>query len=425
VSAETIAGGSTGVGVGRGAATRKAYRAGTDRVVEPAETLDRVRPLFPLMGITRVADVTGLDHIGIPVVMVVRPNARSLSVAQGKGVDFAAAAASGVMESIEAWHAERLTVPLRLGSVTDLRWSLPLVDTAGLPRCAEVPFSDDAPLLWCEGRDLVDGESCFVPYELVHTNYTLPRPTGAGLFLATSNGLASGNVLAEATSHALCEVIERDATTLWHLHSDSEQARTRIDLDTVDEPLCRQVLDAFERAAVAVGVWETTTDVGVPSFYSVILDREDRALNRLHAAAGMGCHPRRSIALLRALTEAAQSRLTVIAGSRDDVVSDDYRRARAPHLLARERELLVGERGGRAFTDVVDLDHATIDDDITALLARLQHVGITQVVSVDLTRPDIGVAVVRVIVPGLEAASEIDGYQPGPRARAARQGRPG
>ena len=414
-----------GVTTGGTVPATKAYRAGTDRVVEPRETLARVRPLFPMMGITRVADVTGLDHIGIPVVMVVRPNARSLSVAQGKGVDFDAAAASGVMESIESWHAERLTLPLRLGSVADLRWSLPLVDTAALPRCAEMPFSDDAPLLWCEGRELLGAGSCFVPYELVHTNYTLPRPTGAGMFLATSNGLASGNVLAEATSHALCEVIERDCTTLWHLRGEAEQAGTRIDLDTVREPLCRGVLDAFERAAVAVGVWDTTSDVGVPSFYSVILDREDHAMNRLHAAAGMGCHPKRSIALLRALTEAAQSRLTVIAGSRDDVVSEDYRRARAPHLLARERALLVGGRGVRAFTEVPDLDHDTIDEDIGEILSRLRQIGVEQVVAVDLTNPDIGVAVVRVVVPGLEAASEIDGYQPGRRARAAAEGRAG
>ena len=398
----------------------KTYRAGTDRVVAPAETLARMRPFFAPMGITRVADVTGLDRIGIPVVMVVRPNGRSLSVAQGKGVDYDAAAASGVMESIEGWHAERPSVPLWLGCLADLRLSVPVADVAKLPRCSEVPFSEDAQLLWCESQELLHGETRLVPYELVHTNYTLPRPTGAGMFLATSNGLASGNVRAEALSHALCEVVERDATTLWHLRSAKERARTRMAIDTIDEPQCRQVLEAFERAAVAVAVWETTSDVGVPAFYCVIVDREDHALNRLHAAAGMGCHPRRAIALLRALTEAAQSRLTVIAGSRDDLVSEDYRRARAPHLLVEERDLLVGQRGARSFADVADIDNDTIDDDVDTLLARLERVGIEEVLTIELTRPEIGVPVLRVVVPGLEAASEIGGYVPGVRARTLR-----
>jgi hypothetical protein len=62
----------------------KAYTRGTHRVVSPAATLARLLPLLPSMGITRLANVTGLDTIGIPVVMAVRPNGRALSVAQGK-----------------------------------------------------------------------------------------------------------------------------------------------------------------------------------------------------------------------------------------------------------------------------------------------------------------------------------------------------
>lgn len=87
------------------------------RLVSAEETLARVKPLFPLFGITRVANVTGLDTIGIPVVMVNRPNSRGLAVSQGKGVTLAAAKASAVMESIESWHAERAShLSLRIGS---------------------------------------------------------------------------------------------------------------------------------------------------------------------------------------------------------------------------------------------------------------------------------------------------------------------
>ena len=59
---------------------------------------------------------------------------------------------------------------------------------------------------------------------MVHTAYTLPRPTGTGCFIATSNGLASGNHLREAISHAICETVEREAATF---HGRARSARPR------------------------------------------------------------------------------------------------------------------------------------------------------------------------------------------------------
>src|SRR5438270_2654827 len=111
----------------------KAFRSGTHRTISPEATLSRVRPLMPVMGITRIANVTGLDSIGIPVVMVCRPNSRSLAVSQGKGLELAAAKASGLMESIETYHAETITLPLRLCSYEEIRYTLPVVDVGRLP----------------------------------------------------------------------------------------------------------------------------------------------------------------------------------------------------------------------------------------------------------------------------------------------------
>ena len=112
----------------------KGFTGSTHRLVSPEETLSRVGPYLPVMGITRVANVTGLDSVGIPVVMVTRPNSRSVSVSQGKGVDLAAAKASGVMESIESYHAESIDLPLKLGSHEDLRYKNAIVDVERLPR---------------------------------------------------------------------------------------------------------------------------------------------------------------------------------------------------------------------------------------------------------------------------------------------------
>ncbi len=95
-----------------GESTTKGYLCGTHRLVAPEVTLSRLARAMPVMGITRIANVTDLDIVGIPVVMVCRPNSRSLSVSQGKGLDLAAAKASGLMESIESYHAERITLAL-------------------------------------------------------------------------------------------------------------------------------------------------------------------------------------------------------------------------------------------------------------------------------------------------------------------------
>ena len=81
----------------------------TIRISPTSETLARITPLaWKQFGITRVANITGLDNIGIPVYVSVRPNSKSLSVSQGKGVSDDLAKISAMMESIETWHAENI-----------------------------------------------------------------------------------------------------------------------------------------------------------------------------------------------------------------------------------------------------------------------------------------------------------------------------
>src|SRR5262245_33786015 len=125
----------------------KRYRTGTHRTRAPEETLARIRPRMAECGITRIANLTGLDRAGIPVVMVCRPNARSSAVFHGKGLDLAAAKASGVMEAIETWHAEHADLPLRFGSVADLRDTCRLADVAALPLAAGSALHDALPML--------------------------------------------------------------------------------------------------------------------------------------------------------------------------------------------------------------------------------------------------------------------------------------
>ena len=394
----------------------KAYRGGTHRSRTPEETLRAFLPLAERMGITRLANVTGLDCIGIPVYMACRPLSRSVAVSQGKGLTPLEAKVSAFMEAAETFHGETITQPLKMASFAELSRDHRVVDIDGLPRSRLGEFDPGRQILWIEGAALAGGEPLWVPLELVSTNYTLPQPQGSFAFAANTNGLASGNTFEEAALHALCEVIERDALSLWRLGGEAARAATKLDPATVDSALCRDLLARYAAAGLDVGLWDVTSDLGVPVFCCAVAERSDVAVE---AELGAGCHPDREVALLRALTEAAQSRTTRIAGSRDDYVPESYDSAAK---LARNRtaQLWLAEPPRRSFAAVPSLGGATIPGDLQGVLARLAAEGIGQVVAVDLSKSDVGLPVVRVVAAGLEGAYQGAGsdYRPGPRACA-------
>lgn len=392
---------------------------GTERAVPIDDTLDRIQPKLSQMGITRVATLTGLDRIGVPVVAVYRPESRSLAVAQGKGLTLAAARASGLMESIELYHAEHVELPLLYGSYRELASKHRMVEVPRLPRLSSSTFHQDLPLLWVSATDLLGSSTALLPYELVHMDLRTPLPAGSGAFFMSSNGLASGNTLEEAVAHAIWELIERDANTLWHVGGGNERASTRVDLETVNDPDCLAVLSLYDQADVEVCVHETTTDLGIPSFNATVIDRDEHQLRLMPPLCGSGCHPQKRIALLRALTEAAQGRLTMISGARDDWSP----RAFEPHAT-RERWLAERERfarvaSGRSYRDVLEFRRETFAEDIQVALMAVARAGLGGVWVINLTRPQLGIPVVRVVIPGLESLVEVPGMVLGERALRA------
>lgn len=391
----------------------KAHVLGTHRGRPPQDTVQMLQPLLAQMGITRLADITGLDRIGIPVMMACRPMARSLAISLGKGLDRAAASASALMEAAELYHAEHIELPLKLGSRRDLSARHAL---ARVERLAQVSdrYHDDLVLLWVEGRDLVSGGSRWLPLECVSADFTAPPGPGAGCFDNSSNGLASGNSLTEAICHGLCELIERDATALWNAAPESV-ATTGLDLASVTDAPCRRVIDQIDAAGFDLRVWETTSDIAVAGFFCQIVDLRD---GRGHTGVGAGVHPCREIALMRALTEAVQVRTTYISGARDDLRPRDY----AAEVLARRAwqagRLRDAHRPVRDFACVPQHLAASFPEDLEWLLSRLRAVGLDEAIAVDLSRPELGLPVVRVAVPGLEGPDDHPDYRPGPRARA-------
>jgi ribosomal protein S12 methylthiotransferase accessory factor len=390
---------------------RKHYRDGTHRTDAPLQTLARVKPHMAAMGITRIANLTGLDRLGIPVVGVFRPNSRSVAVAQGKGLHLDAAKVSGLMEAVETFHAETIH-PARIASSEALEREEAVIDISRLPRSPDTELPADAPVPWVRATDWTNGNPLWVPFELVSTDYTLPLPAGTGYFQANTNGLASGNCALEAVLHGVCELIERDATALWWRRTPDAQSARMVDLDSVVDPGCRWVLDRYAAANVKVAVWDTTSDIAVASFLCAAYG-EDPPVPEL----GAGCHPCREIALLRAVTEAAQARTTVISGSRDDLGRRFYTSEEASDRLRQFRGLMDRPRRGVPISAIATFESDTISADMDHVVARLAVAGMREIAVVDLARPEFGIAVVRVLVPGLEGLVE-DDYVPGARAQA-------
>lgn len=382
--------------------SKKTYFDGTHRVCSPEETFERNSRYMQKLGITRVANVTGLDRIDIPVYISIRPNSRSLSTSQGKGENHISAKVSALMESIELWHAEHSQLPVLIAPYHEITETGHVMDIDQAPVRSDSQFERHRAIEWVQGVDIVSGISKWLPNELVGFNL-VRQPSHQPIFLESSSGLSSGNHITEAILHALAEVIERDAMSLWELFPYEMKKDRQVDLGSIEDETLLEVIHKIQSKGLVVGVWDATSDIGVPVYTCAIIEDPGSPLWRpVPVFMGHGCHLDPAIALSRALHEAAQGRLTAISGSRDDIFQADYIRGGSiddhakmidalnsggPSISFQTKKLPVGE---------------SVQEDIDTLLVQLNISGIEEVVVCDLSHSDIGIPVVKVVVPALE-----------------------
>lgn len=353
-------------------------------------TWRRFSPLAKKAGITRVADVTGLDTLGIPVFTAIRPMGRSLSTQQGKGISAPHARVSALMESLETWTAENLALSTVRASAKKL--GARAVDVRELAR-PRGRLDRDASWRWVEGVDLVTDAPILVPEQAVTLDTTFTTPP---VFDISSNGLASGNTVNEAVVHALCEVLERDAEAAWR-RAGSDR---RIVLDTIPDPVCRDLIDRVTATGARVFLWDLGGVIPVCGC-AIMEDPREPAWRTLGMYQGFGAHVRPELAIARAITEAAQTRLTYIVGARDDFFPFDYERSTDPELLVEIWDRLTAPCDEPAtFEDLGGVETNTVAEDFDALMDITVASGAEQIIAVDLTHPKLGVPVVKVIVPG-------------------------
>jgi ribosomal protein S12 methylthiotransferase accessory factor len=360
-------------------------------------------------GITRLADITDLDRIGIPVFSAIRPSAESgaISVYNGKGLTKEGAKVSALMEGIERYSAEVRGFNIVRKGVEEFMESHNAIDPMQLILTPASAFHLlKQPVGWAKGYDLNSMEEIWVPASAVFHPYV--SRLDLALFRTSTNGLASGNNLEEAILHGLCEVIERDA---WSLAEGRRKIRG--DIVVPEDGPIRKLVEMFTSKGIEVHMKNITSDIGVPTIAAATDDvvMQDPALLTL----GIGTHLNPEVAATKALLEVAQSRLTQIHGAREDTVQGEHSRKLGYERMKRINKMWLGEAGPEVrLSDMPRLDTDDIFDDLQVVRSQLNSRGLKSTVVVDLTRKELEVPVVRVIVPGLEVFA-IDEDRVGPR----------
>ena len=368
------------------------------RAVPPEETLARVLPLLGTAGLGEPEDITSKDEIGIPVFSVDRMET-AMGVPKyynGKGVTREQAEASAVMESIERYSAEpREDDEIVFGTyeqACDVMATIPPADMI-LPIWA-LDHLQGAEIAWTEGWDILRGERVWVPACAVFYPY-IPD-TDLQLFKYHTNGLASGNNMEEAVLHAIFELVERDA---WSI----AEYRNLPVPDVIADPdsLPGKLIVKFAEHGVEVHLKDLTCDTGIPTIGAAADDVATKDPEML--TIGVGTHLDPEIAAVRAITEVAQSRATHRDGKK---INAQLQRATVQMGYERVKELnrlWFGEgRGSVNLSDIPDGSTDDVLDDIEVVLGRLVEAGFDRVVAVDLTRPELDVPVVRMVIPGME-----------------------
>jgi len=379
------------------------------RTMLPAETLKRVLPLLSPAGLEPLEDITTKDNIGIPVFSISRKNTAhgKAKFYNGKGPTPEQAKASAIMEAMERYSAElRDTDEIVYGTFEQASENGFTLDPAEMILPMRTSNFVNEVIAWCPGYEMFRGEEIWVPACAVYHPYF---PDGDfQLFRFHTNGIASGNTMEEAILHGTLELIERDA---WSICEYREKAKADVIVD--DDSLCAQLIKKFSDRGVEIYLKDLTSDIGIPTIGAAADDVATKDPELL--TIGVGTHLNPEIAAVRALTEVAQSRTTHKHGSKINAQLQRISQEMGYEKVKNANRVWYSKMSSTVrLSDMKRLDTPYVLDDIEVVFDRLIECGFDKVIAVDITRPEVMVPSVRMIIPGLEV-STMDPEREGPR----------
>lgn len=301
----------------------------------------------------------------------------------GKGLKIYQARASYLMETVERYSAfssfsdgqalgYKKEFNLAKSSYTDLKdKGIKVLDPKDVN--LEVPYENQE-LYWIIA-DEIDGSGSrkiYVPAQLVFLFCNLDEASiTTGI---TSNGLASGNTMDEAKLHALLECIERDSekTVLY--------SQERCFLLEAEDSAVDDILSSCGKKGIYIQFLDITPEFGIPSYKAFIQTPTGGILK------GCGAHLDGKIAAVRALTE----------------LSYPYPYWCGSIPPPKEFKTIYYE-------NLPNYSSGNVGQDLR-ILENLLTVNGFHPIYVDLTRKDLGIPVVRAIIPGLEMMPVLDRF---------------
>jgi ribosomal protein S12 methylthiotransferase accessory factor len=260
------------------------------------------------------------------------------------------------------------------------------------------PFDEAREIEWTPVWSLTQQEFKYLPTAYCYFGY--PKPPQPDCW-ANTNGCAAGNTIEEAILHGFLELVERDSVALWWYN---RLQKPSVDIESFEEPYFQAITDYYQFVGRELWIIDLTGDLNIPTF-AAISRRRDRQVEDI--ILGFGAHFDPKLAVQRALTEVSQVLPAVLSvnpdGTTQYIISAEYQTLNwwKTATLANQPYLVPDPHMPPKYnSDYTRVWHEDLLEDIKYCQHLVEEKGMEMLV-LDQTRPDIGLNVVKVIVPGL------------------------
>lgn len=260
------------------------------------------------------------------------------------------------------------------------------------------PFDEDRVIDWTPVWSLSAQKFKYLP--TIYCYYGYPQADFLDCW-ADSNGCAAGNTIEEAILQGFMELVERDCVALWWYNKLS---KPQVDLDSFNELYFQQLKQYYNSLHRDLWVLDITSDFNIPCF-AAISARKDREVEDI--ILGYGAHFDPKIAISRALTEVNQILPNVLTFKEDGTTiyptsADPLAIKWWQTVTLSNQSYLIPDKQieAKKSSDYLSLASDDLLDDVKLCQQFVESKGMEMLV-LDQTRPDIGLRVAKVIVPGM------------------------
>jgi len=260
------------------------------------------------------------------------------------------------------------------------------------------PFDEEREIDWTPVWSLTEGDFKYLPTSYCYYGYPQSHQPDCW---ADSNGCAAGNTIEEAILQGFMELVERDSVALWWYN---RLQKPQVDLDSFDEPYFPSLKQYYQELGRELWVLDITSDFNIPTF-AAISCKVDSPVEDI--ILGYGAHFDAKVALGRALTELNQILPSVLLANANGTTQ--YPQYTDPLAIAWWTTATLDKQPylipalqvtPKICADYTEIARDDLLDDVKLCQKIVEEKNMEMLV-LEQTRPDIGLRVAKVIVPGM------------------------